>query len=134
MTTTNPKEISISRAFRPFLRQLNAFNCENFQYNNTKWRSILRNVFYAFASTMMIFLLAAISVLAFWFLIEINANLKRFFVSLPLVISTTQMEITLIVLLMKNRVINNTIDRLQSLVNQRELFIALLSNPWSMGH
>lgn len=118
MATLNVSEFCVLSAFRPFLRLLNAFNRDHFCYKDCC--SKLRSVFYVICATMMVLLIAVVIIFAFWYLIEINASMKSFFVSLPILFSTLQMGLTFIALLLTNSTITNTVNRLQELIVQRK--------------
>lgn len=128
MTTQILNEIRVWSAFKPFLRILNAYNCDKFRYG-TRWRFNSQNVFYAFSSTMMVFLLLATIILLVWHLIEINVSLENYLVELPIAISILQMEVIFITLLLKNRIITTTIQRLQGIIDQRKIFPIIFQVP-----
>lgn len=112
------RQVTVLNSFKPLLRLLNAYNRENFDCSS--WTSILRNSFYVFAATMMIFTMAAFITLILWHLIEENTSLENFIVELPIAFSIFQMEVIFIALLLKNRTVISTIWRLQEIIDQRE--------------
>lgn len=119
MATHILNEIRVLKAFRPFLSILNAYNWDKFHYG-ANWRSNPQNIFYAFSSTMIVFLLPATVILLFWYLIEISVSFGIFLVELPIAISILQMEVIFIALLLKNRTVTTTIQRLQQIIDQRK--------------
>lgn len=112
------RQVTVLNSFKPLLRLLNAYNRENFDCSS--WTSILRNSFYVFAATMMIFTMAAFITLILWHLIEENTSLENFIVELPIAFSIFQMEVIFIALLLKNRTVISTIWRLQEIIDRRE--------------
>lgn len=117
-------KIRVLHVLSPFLRLLHTYHSDNFR--NKNWSAILCSVFSALLATVIVLWLPLIIVLKFWHLIEVGANFARFAVSFPLVISLVQMQITCIVLIMKSSALNNAINRLQELVNQRKFLFNLL--------
>lgn len=111
-----PDKVRVFNAFSPFLRLLNAYNKDNFHQERFTPRSVCD----AAGATMLIILIPTLIVLVVWFLIEVNANFKKFIVQLPLILSVLQMELTFLALMMKSRNITNTINRLQLIIDQRE--------------
>lgn len=114
-----PDKVRVFNAFSPFLRLLNAYNKENFYHDKFTSRSLCDVI----GATLLIILIPMLIVLVLWFLIEVNANFKKFIVQLPLILSILQMELTFLALMMKSRNITNTINRLQLIIDQRECFL-----------
>lgn len=113
----NSNKIKILAELNAYLRILTAYNKDNF--NHRHWRCLLHSVFYAICSTMIILLVPVFISLGIWYLLENNVDLKRFIVALPLLLSLLQIEVTFVAMLTKNRVINETIEQLQRIIDQR---------------
>lgn len=106
-------KICVLYAFRPYLRLLKAFNFDNFRHNN--W---FQSVFYAICLILLIFLVLVLIVLGFWYLIEIDAGLRKAVVSLPILFSLMQMEIAFISMVANNSTISKMVDGLQTVIDQ----------------
>lgn len=117
----NTGYIRVLVAFAPFLRLIKSYNLDNFHHCN--WRCNLASVKYAFITTTIIVSIPIFHVLGIWHLIENEADLSTISVSLPILTSFTQMELTLIALILKNRTIDETIKRIQQLVDEREFLL-----------
>lgn len=115
---TNSRKIHIFSEFKPFLRVITAFNSENF--HDRYWRGNLHNITYAFVSAFINLLLFIVNSLAIWYLIEIGDNFKKLFVASPSAMGLLQMQITSITMILKNRKIHATFERLQQLVDHRK--------------
>lgn len=116
----NSREIRVLNAFRPFLRLLTAFNRNHFRHNN--WRSIVRSVFYAFGAMVAVIANSAWIVLLAWYLFETEAELKKFVVAIPMLVTLLQIKLTFIALMMEHRTITETIDQLHRVINQSKFF------------
>lgn len=57
-------------------------------------------------------------VLGFWYLIEIDAGLRKAVVSLPILFSLMQMEIAFISMVANNSTISKMVDGLQTVIDQ----------------
>lgn len=109
----------------PYLRLLSAYNADNFHQNQ---RSIRHSVFYAFLATFIILVVPITVMLGFWNLFEKDADLTKYVVALPLLISIIQMHLTFIAMVMKSRTINETIHQINQIADKRELvFLCLFS-------
>lgn len=115
----NPSQIRVLAKFDPFLRLLKAFNSDSFRCC-TNWRCSLRSVFYSFSSTVIIVMMFIWIVLLAWHLLENHANPKRFVASVPILATLLQITFTFIDLMMKNKMIAETIEQFQRVVDQRE--------------
>lgn len=111
--------ISVLGEIKPFIRFLNAYNFHTIA-QNTSWRHTLHNIFYSLGAVAIIPSIPTTVILAIWYLIDIDADLKKFVVAFPLLISFFQMELTFVALLMKRRIIIETINRVEKVANQRE--------------
>lgn len=110
------KRIQILNALNPNFRVLRVYNSNsgrNHGISNSK------NVY--FASTVVI--LTALTpfrvVLSIWHLMDTNAALQTFIITVPVLITVIQSLLTLIGLTMNNREIDEMISRIQSTINQR---------------
>lgn len=112
----NFSKIYVLSTFRPFLHRIKAFNSEHF--HQSTWHL---GVPYAICSIVMIFTLSSIVLLGVWNLIDIDAGFKKLVVALPLIITLFQLDVMFVALVMKNHVITGAIDRLQEVIDQREL-------------
>lgn len=117
---SNSSEIRVLNAFVPFLRLLTAFNCNHFRHKN--WRSIVRSVFDAFGATVTVTANFAWIILITWYLFETEAELKKFVVAIPMLVTLLQIELTFIALMMKHHTITETVDQLHRMINRSEFF------------
>lgn len=104
---------------RPFVRLLDGYDLDHFRQRD--WRSILRGSFDAFCTTSIVLSLLTVDVVAFWYLIDNDENVKFFAIALPTALAFMHLELTFIVLVMKRRTFNRAIDQLQALVDQRKV-------------
>lgn len=115
---SNSNRIIVLSAFSPYLHLLKAFNADNFHQKD--WRAMLHSIFDAFISIMIIFLIPTYCVLDFWNLIDIGAEMSKIVVAFPLIISGFQFVLIYIALVLANRTISETIDRLQEAIDRRK--------------
>lgn len=102
----NSIKIYILNEFRTYHRLIQAFNPENFRDH----RRIKSNIFNAFCASLTILLIPAVSITVFWRCAENNFDLNILAVTIPLFISSLQVELIFIPLLWKNHVIIDTIE------------------------
>lgn len=121
----NSKKIHILNEFRPYLRLIEAFNHEHF--NDTDWHGIKSSVFYAFCAVLTILLAPTVALLLFWRCAENNFDFIIFVVTIPLLISSLQVDSIFIALMWKSPIVNETIERVQKLVDRRELGFIIIS-------
>lgn len=115
----NPNRIRVLDRFKSHLRILEAFNADHFRECN--WRTNLRSIGYAFCATVIILIIPIMNVLAIWNSVENGADFNKVVVALPVVCLLQRTQSTFIALILKNRAINELINRLQRCVEQREL-------------
>lgn len=113
----NSNKIQILTKFSAYLRLLTVYNHKTIIHRN--WRCIVHNILYLLCSTMIILLPFIYISLGIWYLFENDADFKKFVVALPLLLGLLQIEVTFIAMLMKNHIINKTINQLQRVVDQR---------------
>ena len=114
----NPGYIRVLNDFTPYLRLITSFNPDHFCHRNSRYISF--SVFYAFVATVILLSMPIHHVLGIWHLTEIEANLKGIAIAVVFLITFTLSEAIFIALLMKNDVIDETIKKLQQLIDQRE--------------
>lgn len=114
-------KICVLNAFGPFLRLLKAYNFENCHYCDS-WRQTVRGILDALCLTSMIPQVPILVILGLWYLVENSADLKKIVASLPMLFSLLQMSLTFTAMIIKNRTISDTIDQVQSVVDEREFF------------
>lgn len=111
-------KIHVLASFNPYLRLITAYNRKHFRHSC--WRHHLRSGIYALCTLVLNVIEPIIVVLGIWYLIEIDADLARFTVSTPLVISLLQNELTFCALQAKSPDFEKTIDQLQAVISRRE--------------
>lgn len=124
-TMENAKKIHILTEFKPYFRLIEAFNHENF--NNSDWHDIILSVFYAFCAISTIILVPTVALLLFWRCAENDFDFIIFVVTIPLLISSLQVDSIFIALMWKSHIVHETIECVQKLVDRRKLgFIGLM--------
>lgn len=116
----NPRcdRVVVLSRFRPLLRLLQAFNFEHFHHHN--WRSTLRSICCGLYAFLIGLLILAEILLGIWYVVENDYEFGKLVIALPMQTSIAQMEITYLSLLRKNRIIRETIERLQIMIDSRE--------------
>lgn len=104
--------------FSPFLHLLQSYNTEN--YERQDWCRLSRRIISAIIVTIFILSMLNVVISAIWYLFENDATLDTVLISAPLLLTITGFFITIVVLIRKNRTINETIELIQKIVNQRE--------------
>lgn len=85
-----------------------------------KHRCDVRECFHALCVAVVCLFLPNFGMLTIWNLIESDINLKIIIVTVPIVLTVLQLEITLITMMAKNRTIMETIHQLQNVINRRK--------------
>lgn len=119
------KKIRVLNSFRPYLRLLNAFKLDNFY--QCDWFSIRQSIYYAIYTSLLLILIPAAIVLGAWYWIENRGDLRKSIVVFPLLISMVQVVLSFVALIRRNSVINETIYRIQNIINQRKYLILVLA-------
>lgn len=112
----NSNKIIVLHKFQPYLRLIQALNLVNFHQFTAKC------VYHAFYTSVILLLSPIFATLAIWHLSESNVGLEKIVAPLPILFGLLQMEVTFIALLTMNNTINETINHLEIIVDQRELF------------
>lgn len=110
-----PKEIRAFKSLDPYLHILRAYNSENFCQTNRLY--LLKNIGFACVTTIFSSLLPIIIVLATWWLLDRSGVIQHVIVIAPIILTLVQMFIKYMALTMKNRVISETIKRLQNAID-----------------
>lgn len=112
------QNLCVMYSFMPILHSLATFKAENFRGNN--WRPMLRNwtLSIIFALVLVAAVLGILS--NAWMCYSLKFNLSEILVPLPVLLSDIQMLIILVSIIMVNRVIESTIDRLQEICETRK--------------
>lgn len=110
------KIIIVLNSYRPYHRLLKALNIENFRHIH--WCDISVAILSTLSTSLPLFVV----VLGFWHLIENESDLKKFVVSLPILISLVQMEVAIIAMIANNRTTSQTIEQVQKVTNQRRFY------------
>lgn len=119
-TMEKSKKLDVLKAFNRFLWLLRAYNTENFSHVN-KFRFV-KNAAYAIFVTLFIGLIPTLIVLGIWCLIDENANKYEIVVATPLLLTILQLFIKMATLIMNNRAVFETRERLQAIIDQRKWF------------
>lgn len=117
----NSTKIRVLKEFRPYIRLFEAYNCDHFLHR--EWRSIRRGVFNAFCTSFMITAMSSHLSFDVWYFVDHRDDLKKVATLFPLSMSSLQMFLSFIAMLVKNGTITEMMDQLQLVVDQRKLFI-----------
>lgn len=110
----NRPRIRILTEYYPYLALLSGYNFDQIGYFN-------HGIRYTIGATIHILLIFNFAISVSWRVVEDDIDFKKIVVALPLVISIMRMGITFIALMLKSRMIRETIDQLQCVVDQRKL-------------
>lgn len=106
------RKVQVLQSFDKFLWLLEAYNCENLSGKK-------RNLCLVFVMFVVITSFPTITILATWNFVDLNYDLHQIAAGGPIVLSLLQICLTIIVLLMKNRQIEQLIARFQDVIDQR---------------
>lgn len=114
-----PSKVRVLNAIYPHLAVFKAYNPENFQHNH-KIKN-LKSICFAFAVTVMVLAIPVTSVLSIALLFESDdLTMLEVVAVVPIVLSILYVCIEFVALSVGNRIITETIARLQNVVNQRK--------------
>lgn len=113
-----PEKLYVFSAFRYFLIILKALNVENFGRNEPN--RFVQNLCVACGVTIFVGLMPITFALGLWYVYDYNGAVKIIVVVIPPILTMLQLFLTFITLRAKNRVISETIERIQTLINQRK--------------
>lgn len=114
----NSMKMPVLNAFNVFLRILKIYNCENFQRNGQK--QYVRNVCLAFVLTTFATLVPIMCGLAIWYIFDNGCALIIVVVVIPPTLTALQLFLSFITLAARNRIISQTIDRIQKVIDHRK--------------
>lgn len=117
---SNLNQKTVLNAFSPYFRVIDAYNSKHFQHHD--WRRLIFSGFCALRITSFVILLSTYIIFCAWYLLENDSDIIEILVSIPILASLLQMELTLVALVMENGTISETMDRLQRVVDQRKIF------------
>lgn len=112
------RKIDAFGAFRPFLRLLTIFDLANFRHSDR--RVVLRNIFRAIVCAIIILCHEFLIMSNGWFCISHHFILREVAFKFGLYINATQFAITFVAFRWKIRMIYDTIDDLNGIVNMRK--------------
>lgn len=115
------RKIHVLEEFESYLRIIQAYNFDSVE-DQRGWRCIIQNIFCVICATIIIIFLPIFILLGVWYLIENDADLRKFVAALPILTSLLQMEVKSVALMIENRTINKMIGQLQRVVDQRKHF------------
>lgn len=110
-------EARIFDSFRPYLRLLQAYNFENFRPNNPNIRNNVRD---AIGFTLFISLSIILIFLQVWCLVESGGDLGKIAILIPMLNCNLALALMYPALIIKNRIINGTINRLEQVIDRSE--------------
>lgn len=106
-------KIRVMHSFKPLSRVLTTFNAENFHDNNP--RQILNAII--FAAVFIVFLVGIAS--NFWLCYTLKFDLIETAVPLPVLLCDIQTLMMFVSMILVNRTISSTIERLQEICEKR---------------
>lgn len=110
--------ITVLAEFRRLFRFLTAFNSENFRQNDQDER--LKSIGYTCGSIFILIILPIWFWLIAWYILEDGFEWDRCVVSVPILVTLVQLQITFVGLILFNRTIDENITHLEQKVNQRK--------------
>lgn len=119
-TMANTTTVRVFTPFNTYLRILKAYNSENFQRSDP--RNCLRNVCYAIGVTVLIALIPIVIALVVWYIFDNGASMNAVVVGTPIILTLLQFVVIFIGLIAENRIISQTIHRIQVTIDQRMYF------------
>lgn len=114
-----PNRIRVLAAFAPLLRLLKAFNRQKFLQDDQVRRR--KSIFLALGVILAMAIFPIVILLAAWYLLENNGDLRMFAADGPIILSIVQFIVTFGVMCVKSREIDELVNRLQGLVDTRRL-------------
>lgn len=121
------REISVLSAFRPFQRLLQAFNFTNFDRARSPYSSEKQHIVCIVHVAVLLITPPVVVTAGIWHLIEDDVTMAEFSTSFALIVAYTQMFSIYISLMMKNRIISETLENIQKSINRRELELEFTS-------
>lgn len=112
--------IQVMKAFKPYMRILRIYDTDN--YHGHDFRTIIGNIIFAIMIsffTMVSF--PIIIVCGVWLCVDLDFDLNKISSTAPITIHTLQYLLVYISFTLRNTEIQDTINRLQSIVNRRKL-------------
>lgn len=120
----NTKKINALSAFDGYLRILKAYNIENF--NGGDRIHFVRNVCFVFGVTISVAQMAIVSILAIWYTIDYGCALQIVFAAIPSILTVLQFFVTFLAFASNNRIISETIERIQNIIERRKCRFAII--------
>lgn len=112
--------IRVMAKLKPYIRVLTVYNSNNFRRENKNWRRILISAGAALGTTLMIVILIVYSVSCVCYFIEHKDNLETMVVAFPIIFGTFQFAVTFITMVVMNKTIEDTANRLQTVIEASE--------------
>lgn len=122
MTNTTSRELCPMHKFRPYLHLLKAFNEETIVNRGKTW---LRGYDIPVAIVIGIICLIITMILSVWKAFDEHFGMVVFTTNFPMIISMLQIIWIFFALILKNRLIDGTVKRLQTIVVRREFCFEL---------
>lgn len=114
----DPEKLRVFSAFKYFLIILKALNFENFERKGRN--RVVQNVCLACGVTLFVALMPITFMLGLWYIYDYNCKIKIIVIVIPPILTVLQLFLTFITLRANNRVISETIERIQELIDQRK--------------
>lgn len=105
--------------FAPFLRVFQAFNSDNFEKVRNP-QGMLRSIVYACCAAGIIINWTIFFIMLTWNILENGFGMKKFVLAGPLIATISQMCLTFIAMMRRNRTISQAIDQLQEVIDERK--------------
>lgn len=113
-----PNKVYVLSEFKLYLPLINAYNNGHFFHLNQN--CLQYRIVNAFCATLIHILLPVYVILGIWYLIENDADLEKFAVTSPVLISLLQVELMFIAVMIQTRSINEVINKLQQVFEKRK--------------
>lgn len=117
---TSGKKIQVLEKYRPFSFIFNVYNSENFHNPNKLY--VIWNFLQACGFSVVLTSLSLIMVSAYRFCVDKSFDVSEISLAIPIIFCAFQQVLTYFSFMVKNRVIRQTVDQLQIVIEDRKYF------------
>lgn len=118
MTKSNPRKVLVFAECSLYLRVIDAFDAENFGHRD--WRENVRSICYGLLAASVVFVTPVAITLYLWFVVESDADEKKLVATVPSMLGLAELFTTFLAMMTNRRIMSETIDRIQRVIDQRE--------------
>lgn len=117
---TSGKKIQVLEKYRPFSFIFNVYNSENFHNPNKLY--VIWNFLQACGFSVVLTSLSLIMVSAYRFCVDKSFDVSEISLAIPIIFCAFQQVLSYFSFMVKNRVIRQTVDQLQIVIEDRKYF------------